>query len=113
MEPTFTLADVTRLLAVAMDRPVTADNEQVFTLAEVADMTKMSLRQIENDCRKEHVEHVHQGHLRGMTRPQIAKLLARYTVQAKEKPKTEAEQRADAMAQAIEFNRNRTNRRAA
>jgi hypothetical protein len=93
-QSTFTIDEIAKILTVALNRPTTDTNDEVFTLEEVAAMTKMSLRQIEKDCRANRVDHVHQGHLRGMTRPQIVLLIALYTEEAAAQPKTVAEEKA-------------------
>jgi hypothetical protein len=115
-QPTFSLAELAQLLTVALNRPTTDTNDEVFTLEEVAAMTKMSLRQIERDCRANRVEHVHQGHLRGMTRPQIAALIALYTEDAVNRPTTAAEEKArrtEAARQRLAAQTSRGGRRAA
>jgi hypothetical protein len=78
--PTITFDDAARLLSIALERYITTDaGERVFPLREVAAMTGMSHRALLDDCRADRLEHVHRGDLRGMTRRQIALLVARYS----------------------------------
>ena len=50
----------------------------VLSLEGVAELTGMSLRQLERDCRAGRIRHTHRGKLRGMTREQIRDMVAAY-----------------------------------
>lgn len=73
------VTDVLRLVQTLAERP-TVDNEDVFTLDQVAEKTKVAHKTLLKECRAGRLEHVHRGQLRGMTREQIAKMLKQYTV---------------------------------
>ncbi len=55
---------------------------RAYRLKEVAEITGLSLRRIEEDCRKRRVEHLQLGQTRYMTANQINKMLTAYTVAA-------------------------------
>ena len=77
--PAETTDDLTRVLALALQRYVNTTERDVIPLDEVAQRTGMSHRAILNDCRAGRVEHVHRGNLWGMTQRQIALLIERYS----------------------------------
>lgn len=102
--------DLAKLLSAVLDQLAAEDHTKVFTLAEVAEQTGMSLRQIEKDCRAGRVRHVHRGQLRGMTRAHIAELVERHTISPGVEHQTEAQKAAAARQRSAEFNAARSAR---
>lgn len=54
--------------------------ERLFSLKEVAEVTGISLRVLEDEARARRFEHVHIGASRRMTRDQVRALIAQHTV---------------------------------
>lgn len=54
-------------------------NSRVYPLQDVADMTGFAFRSLQRKCRAGELEHVHEGHFRGMTLRQIDLLVATRT----------------------------------
>lgn len=77
----FTLDEVTRLVAVILSgiRAGGTVADRAFSLKEVATRTGFSLAQLEIDCRRDLIEHVHRGRTRRLTSLQVEALLRRHT----------------------------------
>jgi len=62
-----------------MDFPV---HLRAYSLEEVAEITGLPLRRIQQDCRRKRVDHIRHGRRRGMTADQIKSMLTAYTIVA-------------------------------
>jgi hypothetical protein len=62
------IAELARLIAVEQHR--------VLPLTEVAQITGISLRKLEIECRAKRLDHIHDGNMRGMTLEQVDLLIA-------------------------------------
>lgn len=78
--PEFTAEHVAELMNLAVRGITILDPHRVYPLPQVAEMTSMSLKYLERECRGGRLNHVHQGNLRGMNRAQIAQLIASHSV---------------------------------
>ena len=58
------------------------DDVRVYTLPEVAAITRVSERALKQDCAAGRLEHLRRGRTRGMTIDHIRKLIAAHTVGA-------------------------------
>ena len=81
-ERTYTEAEVGRIVAAALERLARdgAGEPRLYSLDEVADMTRINARWIKDECRARRLTHVHRDRTRGMTPDQVDELLAKYTV---------------------------------
>lgn len=68
--------DTNRLSVAEFARLVAVEQHRVLPLAEVAQLTGISQRKLEIECRAGRLEHTHDGNLRGMTLAQVDLLVA-------------------------------------
>ena len=85
----------------------------VLPLEGVAELTGLSLRQLERDCRAGRIRHTHRGNLRGMTREQIRDMVAAYATGSNAPAPAFAEDEMDQARSASRINSARRTRRAA
>ena len=86
---------------------------RVYPLEEVAEMTTISLRELQKLCRADKVEHFWHGRSRGMTIPQIEQLVATYRTGKTVQAMTELDEVEQARAASRKASRPSRGRRAA